>query len=33
MARRFIDSGMHVRIYHRDLTTEASDIRERFSSD
>ena len=33
MARRFADSGMNVRIYHRDLTTEASDIHDRFSRD
>jgi UPF0042 nucleotide-binding protein len=30
MARRFIDSGMNVRIYHRDLSSEAADIHERF---
>ncbi|MEN6635485.1 MAG: RNase adapter RapZ, partial [Clostridiaceae bacterium] len=32
MARRFVDSGMNVRIYHRDLTTEAADIHERFEN-
>ena len=33
MAKRFVDSGMNVRIYHRDLTCEATDIKERFSKD
>lgn len=33
LAHRFIDTGMNVRIYHRDLTTEASDIRERFAKE
>jgi UPF0042 nucleotide-binding protein len=32
MARRFVDSGMNIRIYHRDLTTEAADIHERFEN-
>ncbi len=32
MARRFADSGMNVRIYHRDLTNEAKDIHERFEN-
>ena len=32
MARRFIGRGMNVRIYHRDLTTEAADIHERFEN-
>ena len=33
MARRFSEAGMIVRIYHRDLTCEANDIRERFSKE
>jgi UPF0042 nucleotide-binding protein len=33
MAKRFAGCGMNVRIYHRDLTTEATDIKERFSKD
>ena len=33
MARRFADNGMNVRIYHRDLTSEAVDIHERFTKD
>ena len=33
MARRFVNSGLNVRIYHRDLTSEATDIHERFSKD
>ena len=31
MARRFANSGMNVRIYHRDLTSEAADIHDRFT--
>ncbi|NLI54075.1 MAG: RNase adapter RapZ [Clostridiales bacterium] len=30
MAKRFAGRGMNVRIYHRDLTTEAADIKDRF---
>jgi len=30
MARRFIGQDMNIRIYHRDLSTEAADIHERF---
>ena len=30
MAKRFVDRGMNVRVYHRDLTSEAADIRDRF---
>jgi UPF0042 nucleotide-binding protein len=30
MARRFTKRGMNVRVYHRDLTCEAADIKERF---
>lgn len=32
MARRFAESGMTVRVYHRDLTTEAIDIKEKFEN-
>ena len=32
LARRFAESGMTVRVYHRDLTTEAIDIREKFEN-
>jgi len=32
MARRFADSGLTVRVYHRDLTTEALDIKEKFEN-
>jgi UPF0042 nucleotide-binding protein len=30
MAKRFVGRGMNVRIYHRDLTSEAADIKDRF---
>lgn len=30
MAKRFVGRGMNVRIYHRDLSTEAADIKDRF---
>ncbi|MPM88730.1 RNase adapter protein RapZ [bioreactor metagenome] len=30
MAKRFVQHGMNVRIYHRDLTVEAADIKDRF---
>jgi len=33
MARRFADSGMAIRVFHRDLKLEASDIRARFAQD
>lgn len=33
MARRFADSGMNVRIYHRDLSSEAMDIHDRFAKE
>lgn len=33
MAKRFANIGKNVRIYHRDLTSEATDIKERFSKD
>ncbi len=32
MARRFTERGYNVRIYHRDLSLEAADIRERFQN-
>ena len=30
LAKRFVHRGMNVRIYHRDLTSEAADIKDRF---
>jgi len=30
LAKRFVRDGMNVRIYHRDLTSEAADIKDRF---
>ena len=33
MGRRFLSKGMHVRVYHRDLSVEAADIRQRFQKD
>lgn len=32
MARRFAGSGLTIRVYHRDLTTEAIDIKEKFEN-
>ena len=30
MAKRFVAQGMNVRVYHRDISCEAADIKERF---
>ena len=30
MAKRFVQKGMNVRVYHRDISCEAADIKERF---
>ena len=32
MAKRFVARGMNVRVYHRDLDSEAADIKERFEN-
>lgn len=32
MAERFVKRGMNVRVYHRDLTSEAADIHDRFEN-
>ncbi len=32
MAARFVKRGMNVRVYHRDLSSEAADIRDRFEN-
>lgn len=32
LAKRFVKRGLNVRVYHRDLNTEAADIRERFEN-
>lgn len=32
MAKRFVKRGMDVRVYHRDLTSEASEIKERYEN-
>lgn len=32
LARRFVKRGMSVRVYHRDLNSEAADIKERFEN-
>jgi UPF0042 nucleotide-binding protein len=32
LAARFVQRGMNVRVYHRDLDSEATDIKERFEN-
>ena len=32
MAKRFVKRGMDVRVYHRDLSSEASEIKERYEN-